>query len=49
MRLPEQLVSVPLQPVFSRLRSVARKAAGHQILLVRMPTSNLGMYVIKRG
>lgn len=49
MRLPERLVSVPFQPVFSRLGDVAGKAASHQILLVRMPTSNLGMHVIKRG
>ncbi len=49
MRLPERLVPVPLQPVFGRLRDIARKAAGHQILLVRMPSSELGMHMIQGG
>jgi hypothetical protein len=47
MRLPKRLVPVPLQPIFRRLRDIARKAAGHQILLVRMPSSELGMHVIQ--
>lgn len=46
MRLPKRLVSVPLDPVLRRLRDIAPKAAGHKVLLVRMPTTNLGMYVI---
>ena len=48
MRLPKRLVPVPLQPVLRRLRDIARKAARHQILLVRMPPSKFRMHVIKR-
>ena len=48
MRLPKRLFPVPLQPILCRLRDIARKAASHQILLVRMSTTNLGMHVIQR-
>ncbi len=47
MWLPERLVPVPLQPVLRRLRDIARKAASHQILLVRMPTTKFWMNVIE--
>jgi len=47
MRLPKRLVPVPLQPILRRLRDIAAKAAGHQILLVRVPTPELGVYVIQ--
>ncbi len=49
MRLPKRLVSVPLNPVLRRLRDIAAKAAGHKVLLVRMPTTNLWMHMIQRG
>ena len=47
MRLPKRLVPVPLQPILCRLRDIARKAARHQILLVRVPPSKFRMHVIK--
>ena len=47
MRLPKRLISVPLNPVLSRLRDIARKTARHQVLLVRMTTPHLGVYVIQ--
>jgi len=46
MRLPKRLVPVPLQPILRRLRDIARKAAGHKILLVRMSSPELWMHVI---
>ena len=47
MRLPKRLIPVPLQPILRRLRDIAAKAASHQILLVRMPTTKFRMDVIK--
>jgi len=49
MRLPKRLVPVPLQPILSRLRDIARKTAGHQILLVRMATTKFRVYMIQGG
>ncbi len=49
MRLPERLVPVPLQPIFRRLRDIARKTASNQILLVRMPTPKFRVYMVERG
>lgn len=49
MRLPKRLVPIPLNPVFRRLGDIAAKAAGHKVLLVRMPTTNFGMYMIQSG
>ena len=46
MRLPKRLVSVPLNPVLRRLRNIAPKTASHEVLLVRMSPSNLGMHVV---
>ena len=47
MRLPERLVPVPLQPILRRLGDIAAKAAGHQILLVRMPTTKFRVDMIE--
>jgi len=47
MRLPKRLVSVPLQPILCRLRDIARKAARHQILLVRQTSLHLRVNVIQ--
>ena len=47
MRFPKRLVPVPLQPIFGRLRDIAAKAAGHKILLVRMPSPELGVYMVQ--
>ena len=47
MRLPKRLVPVPLQPIFRRLRDIARKTAGNQILLVRVSTPELWMHMIQ--
>jgi len=47
MRLPKRLVPVPLQPIFRRLRDIAPKTAGYQILLVRVPSSEFGMHMIQ--
>jgi len=47
MRLPKRLISVPLQPIFRRLRDIAAKAAGDQVLLVRMPTTKFRMDMIE--
>lgn len=49
MRLPKRLVPVPLNPVLRRLGDIAPEAAGNKVLPVRMPTTNLGMYMIQRG
>jgi len=47
MRLPKRLVPVPLQPILRRFRDIARKTAGHQILLVRVPAPELGMHMVQ--
>jgi hypothetical protein len=49
MRLPEILLPEPLQPILSRLRDIAREAARHQILLVRMPSPHFRVDMIERG
>jgi hypothetical protein len=46
MRLPERLVPIPSDPVLRRLRNIAPKTASHEVLLVRMPPTNLGMHVV---
>lgn len=47
MRLPKRLVPVPLNPVLSRLRDIAPKTTSHQVLLVRMPSSNFRVHMIQ--
>ena len=47
MRLPEWLVPVPLQPILRRLRDIAPKTTGNQILLVRMSSTKLRVDVIE--